>query len=64
MADDTVKYSLGKDAVVICNGSVLDNVQDVTLTLSKGAVLEKYNSTDDEPVASAEEAEETEEVSE
>ena len=30
----------------------------------ESAVLEKYNSTDDEPVASAEEAEETEEVSE
>jgi len=30
----------------------------------ESAVLDKYNSTDDEPVASAEEADETEEVSE
>jgi len=35
-SSDTVKYVLGKDAVVVCDGTTMDNVQDVTLTLSKG----------------------------
>lgn len=36
MAEEEVKFILGKDCVVNCNGTVLKNVRDVTLTLTKG----------------------------
>lgn len=36
MAEEEVKFVLGKDCVVTCGGEELTNVRDVTLTLTKG----------------------------